>query len=62
VAAVAGTLVLSWRAPRVGYSAVLFFPVFAPSSSFLPIATEVAAGGSPGLSEQLTRYREAVAD
>ncbi len=42
-AALAGALVLFWRAPRAGYPAVLFFLLLAPTSSFVPIATEVAA-------------------
>ncbi len=38
-AALAAALVLYWRAPRLGYPAVLFFLLLAPTSSFVPIAT-----------------------
>ena len=43
VAALTGALVLFWRAARAGYPALLFFLLLAPTSSFVPIATEVAA-------------------
>ncbi|MFI5315198.1 MAG: tetratricopeptide repeat protein [Myxococcota bacterium] len=41
--ALAGALALFARAPRLGCPAVLFFLLLAPTSSFVPIATEVAA-------------------
>jgi len=37
------TVVLLWRWPRLGYPAAWFFVVLAPTSSVVPIATEVAA-------------------
>jgi protein O-mannosyl-transferase len=42
-AAAVAALALFWRAPRLGYPALLFFLLLAPTSSFVPIATEVAA-------------------
>jgi Flp pilus assembly protein TadD len=42
-AAAAGSLALYVRAPRLGCPAVLFFVLLAPTSSLVPIATEVAA-------------------
>ena len=41
--ALAAALALFWRSPRLGYPAVLFFLLLAPTSSFVPIATEFAA-------------------
>jgi hypothetical protein len=37
------TVVLLWRWPRLGFPAAWFFVVLAPTSSVVPIATEVAA-------------------
>ena len=42
-AALAGALALYLRAPRLGCPALLVFVLLAPTSSFVPIATEVAA-------------------
>jgi hypothetical protein len=43
VALVVATILLFVRWPRLGYPAVWFFAILAPSSSIIPIATEVAA-------------------
>ncbi len=37
------TLVASWRRPRPGFAGAWFFLILGPSSSFVPIVTEVAA-------------------
>ena len=39
----AGTVLAIWRRPRLGFLGVWFFVILAPSSSFLPILTEIAA-------------------
>jgi len=41
--ALGGALALFLRAPRLGYPALAFFVLLAPTSSVVPIATEVAA-------------------
>jgi tetratricopeptide (TPR) repeat protein len=38
-----GTVVALWRWPKVGFAGAWFFLVLAPSSSFVPIVTEVVA-------------------
>jgi len=43
VALVLATLLLLARRPRIGFLAAWFFVILAPSSSFIPIVTEVAA-------------------
>ena len=43
LALLAGTLWLLLRRPRLGYPAAWFFAILAPTSSIVPIATEVAA-------------------
>ena len=39
----AGTVLAIWRRPRLGFLGIWFFVILAPSSSFLPILTEIAA-------------------
>jgi len=38
-----GAMVLLWRKPKLGFLGVWFFAILAPSSSIMPISTEVAA-------------------
>jgi protein O-mannosyl-transferase len=43
VALVAGTIYLLWARPALGFLGAWFFIILAPSSSIIPVATEVAA-------------------
>ncbi len=43
VGLVAGALLLLWRKPLLGFLGAWFFAILAPSSSFVPVITEVAA-------------------